>query len=32
MKRVRRLDEKAVALQRRGELGTFAPAVGQEAA
>ncbi len=32
MKRVRRLDEKAVALQRRGEIGTYAPAVGQEAA
>jgi len=32
MKRSRRLDERAIALQRRGELGTFAPAVGQEAA
>ncbi len=32
MKRSRRLDEKAVALQRRGEIGTYAPAVGQEAA
>jgi pyruvate dehydrogenase E1 component alpha subunit len=32
MKRSRRLDERAIALQRRGELGTYAPAVGQEAA
>ena len=32
MKRARRLDERAVALQRRGELGTYAPATGQEAA
>ncbi len=32
MKRSRRLDERAVALQRRGELGTYAPATGQEAA
>ncbi|WP_254543491.1 pyruvate dehydrogenase (acetyl-transferring) E1 component subunit alpha [Halomarina pelagica] len=32
MKRSRALDEKGVALQRRGEIGTFAPAVGQEAA
>lgn len=32
MKRSRRLDERAVALQRRGELGTYAPAIGQEAA
>ena len=31
-KRSRRLDERAVALQRRGELGTYAPATGQEAA
>lgn len=32
MRRSRRLDERAVALQRRGELGTYAPAIGQEAA
>lgn len=32
MKRSRRLDERAVSLQRRGELGTYAPAIGQEAA
>lgn len=32
MKLARRLDERAVALQRRGELGTYAPAQGQEAA
>ncbi len=32
MKRSRRLDERAIALQRRGELGTYAPATGQEAA
>lgn len=32
MKRSRRLDEKAIALQRRGEIGTYAPAIGQEAA
>ncbi len=32
MRRSRRLDERAIALQRRGELGTYAPAVGQEAA
>ena len=32
MKCARRLDERAVALQRRGELGTYAPATGQEAA
>ena len=32
MRRARRLDERAVALQRRGELGTYAPGVGQEAA
>lgn len=32
MKRARRLDERAIALQRRGELGTYAPAIGQEAA
>ena len=32
MKRSRRLDERAIALQRRGELGTYAPAIGQEAA
>jgi pyruvate dehydrogenase E1 component alpha subunit len=32
MKRSRRLDERAIALQRRGELGTYAPALGQEAA
>ena len=32
MKYARRLDERAVALQRRGELGTYAPATGQEAA
>lgn len=28
----RRLDEKAIALQRRGKLGTYAPLSGQEAA
>ena len=32
MKRSRRLDERAIAMQRRGELGTYAPAIGQEAA
>ncbi|ELY68112.1 pyruvate dehydrogenase (acetyl-transferring) E1 component subunit alpha [Natrinema versiforme JCM 10478] len=32
MKRSRRLDRRIIALQRRGELGTFAPATGQEAA
>ncbi|WP_425492894.1 pyruvate dehydrogenase (acetyl-transferring) E1 component subunit alpha [Natrinema amylolyticum] len=32
MKRSRRLDRRVIALQRRGELGTFAPATGQEAA
>lgn len=32
MKRSRRLDKRAIALQRRGELGTYAPAIGQEAA
>ncbi len=32
MRRSRRLDEKAIALQRRGEIGTYAPAIGQEAA
>ncbi|XVH33734.1 pyruvate dehydrogenase (acetyl-transferring) E1 component subunit alpha (plasmid) [Haloferacaceae archaeon DSL9] len=32
MKRSRRLDERAIALQRRGELGTYAPGIGQEAA
>ena len=32
MRRSRRLDERAISLQRRGELGTYAPAVGQEAA
>ena len=32
MKYSRRLDERAIALQRRGELGTYAPASGQEGA
>lgn len=32
MKRARRLDERTIALQRRGELGTYAPSTGQEAA
>lgn len=32
MKRSRRLDERAISLQRRGELGTYPPAIGQEAA
>ena len=32
MKRSRRFDERAIALQRRGELGTLAPSIGQEAA
>ncbi|WP_336021979.1 pyruvate dehydrogenase (acetyl-transferring) E1 component subunit alpha [Halobellus salinisoli] len=32
MKRARRFDERAIALQRRGEIGTHAPAIGQEAA
>jgi pyruvate dehydrogenase E1 component alpha subunit len=32
MKLARRLDERAIALQRRGELGTYAPSTGQEAA
>ena len=32
MKLSRRVDERAVALQRRGELGTYAPGMGQEAA
>ncbi|WP_121822019.1 pyruvate dehydrogenase (acetyl-transferring) E1 component subunit alpha [Halostella salina] len=31
MRRARRFDERAVALQRRGEIGTIAPAIGQEA-
>ncbi|WP_227357013.1 pyruvate dehydrogenase (acetyl-transferring) E1 component subunit alpha [Haladaptatus salinisoli] len=30
MKRARRLDERAIALQRRGEIGTYAPGIGQE--
>jgi pyruvate dehydrogenase E1 component alpha subunit len=32
MKLSRRLDERSIALQRRGQLGTHAPAIGQEAA
>ena len=32
MKLARRLDERAVAMQRRGEIGTYAPSTGQEAA
>jgi len=32
MKLARRFEERAIALQRRGEIGTYAPAVGQEAA
>jgi 2-oxoisovalerate dehydrogenase E1 component len=32
MKHARRLDQRVIALQRRGELGTFAPSLGQEAA
>jgi pyruvate dehydrogenase E1 component alpha subunit len=32
MRRARRMDERAIALQRRGELGTYAPGIGQEAA
>ncbi|MFC7078869.1 pyruvate dehydrogenase (acetyl-transferring) E1 component subunit alpha [Halorussus caseinilyticus] len=32
MRLSRRVDERAVALQRRGELGTYAPGIGQEAA
>lgn len=31
MRLSRRLDERAIALQRRGEIGTYAPAIGQEA-
>ena len=31
MKRARRFDTRAIALQRRGEIGTIAPAIGQEA-
>jgi len=32
MKRSRRLDEWAISLQRRGEIGTYVPAIGREAA
>jgi pyruvate dehydrogenase E1 component alpha subunit len=32
MKRSRRLDERAISVQRCGELGTYAPAIRQEAA
>ncbi|WP_440763938.1 pyruvate dehydrogenase (acetyl-transferring) E1 component subunit alpha [Natronorubrum sp. DTA7] len=32
MKHARRLDRRVIALQRRGELGTYAPSTGQEAA
>ena len=32
MKYARRFDERAIALQRRGEIGTHAPGIGQEAA
>lgn len=32
MKLSRRFDERAIALQRRGEIGTYAPTIGQEAA
>ncbi|MDX1744718.1 MAG: pyruvate dehydrogenase (acetyl-transferring) E1 component subunit alpha [Halobacteriales archaeon] len=32
MKRARRFDERSISLQRRGELGTYAPSIGQEAA
>ena len=32
MRLSRRADERAIALQRRGESGTYAPAIGQEAA
>ncbi len=32
MRLARRTDERAVALQRRGESGTYAPGIGQEAA
>jgi len=31
MRLSRRLDERAIALQRRGEIGSYAPATGQEA-
>jgi pyruvate dehydrogenase E1 component alpha subunit/2-oxoisovalerate dehydrogenase E1 component len=32
MKRSRRLDERAISLQQRGEIGRYAPAIGREAA
>ena len=32
MRLARRFDERAIALQRRGEIGTYAPSAGQEAA
>ena len=32
MRLARRLDERAIAMQRRGEIGTYAPSAGQEAA
>lgn len=32
MRLSRRFDERAIALQRRGEIGTYAPTIGQEAA
>lgn len=32
MKRSRLFDERCISLQRRGELGTYAPSIGQEAA
>ena len=32
MRLARRFDERAIALQRRGEIGTYAPSTGQEAA
>ena len=32
MKFARRFDERAIAMQRRGEIGTYAPSMGEEAA
>lgn len=32
MKLARRFDERTIAMQRRGEIGTYAPSMGQEAA
>jgi TPP-dependent pyruvate/acetoin dehydrogenase alpha subunit len=32
MRRARRFEERAISLQRRGKIGTYAPSIGQEAA